>query len=61
MAILPRRRAPEPSKDQALTDARKATAGLRRSILKARRYRSGKQENPVREMTPNQWLGASGH
>jgi Cdc6-like AAA superfamily ATPase len=61
MAILPRRRAAEPSKEQALADARKATAKLRRSILKARRHQSGKQDNPVDEMTPNQWLGGSVH
>jgi hypothetical protein len=61
MAILPRRRAAEPSKEQALADARKATARLRRSILKARRHQSGKQDNPVEETTPNQWLGGSVH
>jgi hypothetical protein len=57
MAILPRRRATETSKEQALADARKATARLRRSLLKARRHQSGKQDNPVEQMTPNQWLG----
>ena len=60
MAILPRRRAAEPSKEQALADARKATARLRRSILKGRRYQSGKQDNPVEQMTPNQYLGGGG-
>jgi hypothetical protein len=57
MTILPRRRATEPSKERALADARKATARLRRSLLKARRHQSGKQDNPVQEMTPNQYLG----
>jgi hypothetical protein len=40
-----------------MADARKATAQLRRSLLKARRHQSGKQDNPVQEMTPNQYLG----
>jgi hypothetical protein len=61
MSILPRRRATEPSKEQALADARKATARLRRSLLKARRHQTGKQDNPVEEMTPNQWLGGTSH
>jgi hypothetical protein len=61
MSILPRRRATEPSKEQALADARKATARLRRSLLKARRHQTGKQDNPVEEMTPNQWLGGTFH
>ena len=60
MSIRSRRRTPEPSKDQALADARKATARLRRSILKTRRYQSGKQDNPVEQMTPNQYLGGGG-
>jgi hypothetical protein len=59
MAILPRSRGTEPSKEQALADARKATAGLRRSLRKARRYQRGKQDNPVEEMTPNQWAGGT--
>jgi hypothetical protein len=48
------------AKEQALADARKATARLRRSNEKARRYQSGKQDNPVEQMTPNQWLGGAG-
>jgi hypothetical protein len=60
MAIFPRRGAPEPSNEQALLDARRATARLRRSTLKARRYQSGKQDNPVEQMTPNQYLGGGG-
>jgi hypothetical protein len=43
-----------------LADARRATARLRRSILKSRRYQSGKQDNPVEQMTPNQYLGGGG-
>ena len=60
MAILRRRRVTEPSKAQALADARQATARLRRSILKARRYQGGKQDNPVDQMTPNQYLEGGG-
>ena len=60
MAILRRRRVTEPSKAQALADARQATARLRRSILKVRRYQGGKQDNPVDQMTPNQYLGGGG-
>ena len=57
MAFLPRRRAKQPTKEQALADARKATARLRRFNLRARRYQSGKQDDPVEQMTPNQFLG----
>jgi len=60
MPILPRRRATEPSKEEAMADARKATAGLRRTLWKTRRYQSGKQDNPVEQMTPNQYLGGGG-
>ena len=57
MSILRRWRAAEPSKEQALADARKATMRLRRTFLRSRRYQSGKQDNPVDQMTPNQYLG----
>ncbi len=43
-----------------MADARKATAGLRRTLRKTRRYQSGKQDNPVEQMTPNQYLGGGG-
>jgi hypothetical protein len=59
MASPFRKGTPEP-KEQALADARRATARLRRSILKSRRYQSGKQDNPVEQMTPNQYLGGGG-
>ncbi|GCD89157.1 hypothetical protein NLS1_11630 [Nocardioides sp. LS1] len=40
--------------------AQKATARLRRSNAKARRYQDGKQPNPVDRMTPNQWAAGGG-
>jgi hypothetical protein len=57
VANLPRRRAFEPSKEQALSNARKATSRLRRTFLKARRYQSGKQDNPADQIGPNTYLG----
>jgi hypothetical protein len=59
MGIFLRRRATEPSKEEALSDARKATAGLRKTFWKLRRYEDGKQDNPVEDMTPNQFLGGT--
>ena len=60
MSILRRRRAAASSKEQALADARKATTRLRRTFLKARRYQSGKQENPADQIGPNIYLGGGG-
>jgi hypothetical protein len=45
------------SKQEALAEARKATARLRRTFRRARRYQSGKQDDPIEQMTPNQYLG----
>jgi hypothetical protein len=44
------------SKEAALVEARRATARLRREQAKVERYRAGKQANPQREMTTDQWL-----
>ena len=44
------------SKEAALAEARSATARLRREQAKVERYRAGKQANPQREMTTDQWL-----
>ncbi|WP_125036162.1 hypothetical protein [Nocardioides sp. LS1] len=60
MSIFKRRRPPRASKEAALAAAQKATARLRRSNAKARRYQDGKQPNPVDRMTPNQWAAGGG-
>ena len=60
MRIFGGRRRAGTSKEEALAAARKATAQLRRTQAKARRYRAGKQENPIERMTPNQWIGGGG-
>jgi len=60
MGILPRKQAGAPSKEQALDDARKATSRLRRTFRKARRYHSGKQDNPADQISPNTYLGGGG-
>ncbi len=61
MRIFRRRRPARTSKEEALAAARKATAQLRRTSTKARRYQDGKQANPADRMTPNQWAGLGGH
>ncbi|MCY4724854.1 hypothetical protein NYO98_01070 [Nocardioides sp. STR2] len=55
-----RRRARASSKEEALAEARKATARLRRDKEDLERYRATKQANPADRMTPNQWLGSGG-
>ncbi len=52
-----RRRSSSPSKEAALTEARKATAKVRRENARAERYRAGKQPNPADKVTTNQWIG----
>jgi hypothetical protein len=51
-----RRRARGTAKEEALAEARKATASLRRRNAEAERYRAGKQANPQEQMTTHQWL-----
>ena len=55
-----RRRARASSKEEALVEARKATARLRRDKEDLERYRARTQANPADRMTPNQWLGSGG-
>jgi hypothetical protein len=52
-----RRRPAEDPKAAALAEARRATARLRRRSAETERYRAGKQADPVRQMTTNQWIG----
>ena len=47
-------------KAEALAEARKATARLRREQRDLERYRAKKQENPADRMTANQRLGSGG-
>jgi hypothetical protein len=53
-----RRRAKAQTKAEALAEARKATARLRRDAEDLERYRKGKQPNPQTKMTTNQWIGS---
>jgi hypothetical protein len=53
-----RRRAKAQTKAEALAEARKATARLRRDAEDLERYRTGKQPNPQTKMTTNQWIGS---
>ncbi|GAB3025495.1 hypothetical protein GCM10011376_11570 [Nocardioides flavus (ex Wang et al. 2016)] len=55
-----RRRAKASSKEEALAEARKATARLRGEKRSLERYRARKQANPADRMTPHQWLGGGG-
>jgi hypothetical protein len=51
-----RRRPVEATKESALTEARRATASLRRRNAKVARYRAGKQEDPTHEITAGPWM-----
>lgn len=51
-----RRRSRKPSKAEALAEARKATARLRRDAEDLERWREGKQPDPQTSMTTNQWI-----
>ena len=55
-----RRRARASSKEDALAEARMATARMRREQRDLERYRAKKQANPADRMTANQWLGSGG-
>ncbi|HEX5919561.1 MAG TPA: hypothetical protein VFY76_16985 [Nocardioides sp.] len=55
-----RRRARATSKADALAEARRATARVRRQQEEVERYRARKQADPADRMTTNQWIGSGG-
>ena len=55
-----RRRSRATSKEEALADARRAIARLRRESADIERYRAGKQAAPADRMTTNQWIAGGG-